>query len=204
MSENSAGRSSAQHLSLSTAQEEIVEKKGQKSSAAWRYFGYLKSDKQQSNVLCKMCRSHVPTKTGNTSNLFQHLKRHHPLEHAECCQVAKAPSTSNKRKADQQTIQSALSSTMAYEKSSKRHKDITHAITQFIAKGMQPVCTVETAEFNNRSTLVINSQAASTSRRQQSQICMRSAERWLKGTCKPWLTSLPHRTCGQVERPNLT
>ena len=130
MSENSVDGSSEQQLNDSTAQEEIVEKKGLRSSAAWRYFGYLKSDEQQRNTLCKICRRNVATKTGNTSNLFQHLRQCHPLEHAQLCKTGNAPSSStSKRKPYQQTIMSALSSIAPYEKTSKRHKDVTHAIT---------------------------------------------------------------------------
>ncbi|XP_060761183.1 E3 SUMO-protein ligase ZBED1-like [Neoarius graeffei] len=43
---------------------------------------------------------------------------------------------------------------MPYEKTSKRHKDITHAITHFIAKGMLPICTVETAEFKQLMNVI--------------------------------------------------
>jgi hypothetical protein len=150
MSENSVDGSSEQQLNDSTAPEEIVEKKGPRSSAAWRYFGYLKSDEQQRNTLCKICRRNVATKTGNTSNLFQHLRQCHPLEHAQLCKTGNAPSSStSKRKPYQQTIMSALSSIAPYEKTSKRHKDVTHAITQFLAKGMLPIRTVEREEFKN-------------------------------------------------------
>lgn len=64
------------------------------------------------------------------------------------CKTGNAPSTSSKkRKLDQSTIQSALSSSTAYDKTSKRHKEITHAITRFLAKGMLPIYTVEKEEF---------------------------------------------------------
>ncbi|XP_060774548.1 E3 SUMO-protein ligase ZBED1-like [Neoarius graeffei] len=43
---------------------------------------------------------------------------------------------------------------MPYEKTSKRHKDITHAITHFIAKGMLPIRTVETAEFKQLMNVI--------------------------------------------------
>ena len=64
--------------------DDIVDKKGLKSSVVWRCFGFLKSDTKQSSVYCKLCRAHVPTKIGNTTNLFHHLKQRHPFEHGEC------------------------------------------------------------------------------------------------------------------------
>ena len=63
--------------------EEIVDKKGLSSSVIWKWFGFLSNDKEQSDVRCKLCRKQVATKTGNTTNLFYHLKQNHAMEHAE-------------------------------------------------------------------------------------------------------------------------
>ena len=35
--------------------DDIVDKKGPKSSVVWRYFVFLKSDTKQSSVHCKLC-----------------------------------------------------------------------------------------------------------------------------------------------------
>lgn len=49
------------------------------SSPVWEFFGYFKSDRSQTNVVCKLCKTVVPTKSGNTTNyLFDHLSRVHP------------------------------------------------------------------------------------------------------------------------------
>ncbi len=61
----------------------IVDKKGHSTSVVWRYFGFLQSDTKQSAVHCKLCRRFVPSKTGNTTNLFHHLKQCHPSEHED-------------------------------------------------------------------------------------------------------------------------
>ena len=74
--------------------DDIVDKKGPKSSVVWSYFGSLKSDTEQISVHCKLCRAHVPTKTGNTFNLFHHLKQRHPFEHGECKLLQTQPGTS--------------------------------------------------------------------------------------------------------------
>ena len=42
-------------------------------------FGIL-SEHGQTNVVCKLCKTIVPTKTGNTTNWFYHLSRSHPVE----------------------------------------------------------------------------------------------------------------------------
>ena len=120
-------------------------------------FGYLSSDKQQSNALCKLCRKHVPTKTGNTTNLFYHLKQCHPLEHAQLQTEASAnvPSTTRRlAQPQQQTMEAAFSSVMPYDKKTKRHNDITNAITYFIAKDMLPISTVEKMGFKQLITVI--------------------------------------------------
>ena len=132
--------------------DDIVDKKGPKSSVVWRHFGFLKSDTKQSSVHCKLCRAHVPTKTGNTTNLFHHLKQRHPLEHGELLQTQHGTSTSLPPKTtpvqqQQKTIESALSSVINYDKKSKRHCDITNAVAYCIAKDMLPISTVENKGF---------------------------------------------------------
>ena len=130
--------------------EEIVEKKTQRSSAFWRYFGYLASDKRQSNPVCKLCRKQVPTKTDNTTNLSDHLKQCHPSEHAELQTETRTnvPLTTRRlAQPQQQTVVAAFASAMAYDKKTKRHNDITNTITYFVAKDMLPISTVEKLGF---------------------------------------------------------
>lgn len=144
----------------SSKDEDIVDKKlkkGHSTSVVWRYFGYLQSDKKQSSVHCKLCRRHVPAKSGNTTNLFHHLKQYHPLEHAESKKLqpqtsaVSGPLTRTRpvpsATTQQQTIVSAFSSTVLYDKKTKRHKDITNAIAYCIGKDMLPISTVENEGF---------------------------------------------------------
>ncbi len=51
------------------ASEEIVNKRGKVSSPEWQFFGYYKSDRSQTNVVCKLCKTVVPAKTGNNHEL---------------------------------------------------------------------------------------------------------------------------------------
>ncbi len=76
------------------ASEEIVNKRGKVRPPVWQFFGYYKSDRSQTNVVCKLCKTVVPAKTGNTTNLMYHLSRAHPLEHSRIqptTSVAAAP-----------------------------------------------------------------------------------------------------------------
>ena len=72
----------------------LVQKKRTKS-IVWKNFGLRASkegvivDKEQDKPVCRSCGQSVPAKGGNTSNLYQHLRDHHPTIYAEL-----APKTS--------------------------------------------------------------------------------------------------------------
>ncbi len=84
------------NLELLSKDDEIVDKKGSTNSVIWKWFGYLKSDEAQIKTICKICRRFVKTKTGNTTNLFHHLKKYHPNDHTESMNMRAdaTPSTS--------------------------------------------------------------------------------------------------------------
>lgn len=148
--------------------DKIVDKRGKTNSVVWKWFGFLRSDKL--SVLCKMCRRVVLTSSGNTSNLFHHLKQFHPTEHSESqkmrhhkslSQPIPEPSPSppppsptptvSKEKSMQQTQMAAF---MPYDKQSKRHKDITKAVTNFLAKDMMLFSMVENVGFRKMMSVI--------------------------------------------------
>ncbi|XP_064153682.1 E3 SUMO-protein ligase ZBED1-like isoform X1 [Anguilla rostrata] len=148
--------------------EEIVPKKGHTTSVIWKSFGYLKSDQAQTSIRCKICRRPVLSRTGNTTNLFHHLKRHHPTEHSESLSLRyhasvslpssssqqPSPTASQTSEVRQPTILSAFSAITPYEKKSKRYKEITSAITYCIAKDMMPISTVEKQGFKKLMSVI--------------------------------------------------
>ncbi len=116
------------------ANEEIVNKRGKVSSPVWQFFGYYKSERSQINVVCKLCKTVVPAKTGNvnTTNLMYHLSRAHPLEHSPIQPTTSVAATPHK----QQTTMERYSASVPYDKESKRYKDITETVAYHIAKDM--------------------------------------------------------------------
>ncbi|KAL0167516.1 hypothetical protein M9458_035738, partial [Cirrhinus mrigala] len=116
------------------ASEEIVNKRGKVSSPVWQFFGYYKSARSQTNVVCKLCKTVVPAKTGNTTNLM-----YHPLEHSRIQPTTSVAATPHK----QQTTMERYSASVPYDKESKRYKDIMEAVAYHIAKDMLPLSTVE-------------------------------------------------------------
>ncbi|XP_065138382.2 E3 SUMO-protein ligase ZBED1-like [Paramisgurnus dabryanus] len=132
--------------------EELVPKKGA-GSVVWRFFGFQKSDVDQTTILCKCCRAKIQAKGGNTSNLLQHLSRKHVLEYQECMILKSAPSSSagNTGKPKEKSSQMSLTDVFArgtfYDRKSKRWIEITNSITNHIAKDMVPLITVEKDGF---------------------------------------------------------
>ena len=72
----------------------LVRKKNTKSSV-WHNFGVMATEegrvieKEQEKPICRTCGKGVLAKGSNTTNLFQHLREHHPQIYANL-----APSSS--------------------------------------------------------------------------------------------------------------
>lgn len=121
---------------------ELVLKKGS-HSVVWKYFGYKKDNEGQSNVICKACFAVVAAPQGNTTNLYQHLKRHHKVQYDEAVQGKKSESRPTK----QTSITDTLHNAMPYPHNSIKSKEITEAIAYYLAKDMVPINTVERDGF---------------------------------------------------------
>ncbi|XP_058874176.1 E3 SUMO-protein ligase ZBED1-like isoform X1 [Acipenser ruthenus] len=133
--------------SHSKEKEELVPKKCS-SSAVWAFFGFKSSDFKQSTILCKKCWKVVPAKGGNTSNLFHHLRHRHPMEYSKCIEKRSSDKPTKHSVIENQTpISESISNVAPYEPDSKRWKQITDAVTYFIAKDMVPIYTVEKEGF---------------------------------------------------------
>ncbi|RXN35711.1 zinc finger BED domain-containing 1-like protein [Labeo rohita] len=94
----------------------------------------------------------IPTKRSNTTNLFQHLKQRHKKLHDQCMstksiETNKCTHQSQPEQTEQVSIVQAFASAVPYEKGSKRHKEITDAITYHICKDMMPTHIVSKDGF---------------------------------------------------------
>ncbi|KAK0141639.1 Zinc finger BED domain-containing protein 1 [Merluccius polli] len=134
-----------------TQTEELVHKRGG-TSVAWMWFGFKKTDTDQTTVVCKVCRCTVPTTDSNTTNLFYHLRKNHDKEYRESQRekAAKALSSNvdvEKKKLQTQTLQQAFTRGTPYSHTSRRWKEITTAVAKHICKDMAPIYTVEKRGF---------------------------------------------------------
>lgn len=135
--------------------EELVPKKNS-SSVIWKYFGYKREDTLQAQVLCKSCQKVVATSKGNTTNLHSHLQHNHldlykelqgSASKSKTTDVRPTSSRSSKAVQQQSSIHQSFASVTPYEKSSKRHKEVTEAISRYIAKDMMSINTVSRTGF---------------------------------------------------------
>ncbi len=73
--ENPGGDGESEDVSI------LVQKKGAHSTV-WNFFGFKSQDDAQRVVICKQCFGIVAAPQGNTTNLYNHLKRHHRIQTA--------------------------------------------------------------------------------------------------------------------------
>ena len=132
-------------------------------SPVWTYFG-LEADGQGKPIskeiaICRVCNSKTSTKGGSTSNLFSHLKNHHPKEYANLKQMSSASSKSPKSSiqsssssqpsssSSQPTIVDVMQKLKPHSRDSKKWKDLTDSVTFCLCKDMLPIYTVEKPGF---------------------------------------------------------
>lgn len=115
----------------------------------WRFFG-LETDSQNvikdtNSPICRIgnCRMKVKTKQSSTSNLYSHLRKHHPQEY----EAVRPPKAKKKSLAASKTIEEAFKQSIKLPRNSKEHKEITKAITYYLAKDMRPMYSVELLGF---------------------------------------------------------
>ena len=120
------------------------------TSIVWKYFGFAPDDISQSKVICKVCFANVATLRGNTTNLRSHLQHKHPKEYDELRLKQNSAGETEKhipKQPRQLSVASCIDASTPYSKNSQRHKDITKAVTSFLAKDMVPVYTVKKSGF---------------------------------------------------------
>ncbi|XP_061550161.1 E3 SUMO-protein ligase ZBED1-like [Phycodurus eques] len=118
-------------------EEELVPKRGNRSSMVWLWFGFKTSDIEQKTVICKTCRHQIITSDSNTSNLFYHLKTRHEELYIESVRLRQSTNgtsqpQSNGTKKHQKSRQVLLTKCIPYDEQSRRHREITDAISEFI------------------------------------------------------------------------
>ena len=147
----------------------IVPNKAAKSSV-WAHFGFVKRNGEldKKKVACRLCYSEFKY-SGNTTNLTDHLKRKHPTfaKHAAATPsevkfksltspyhpaTALHTSKSEATESTQQPQPGSFHSIFGTTKlpvTSRRAKEITGAMAQFIVKDLRPYSVVQNSGFKN-------------------------------------------------------
>lgn len=133
--------------------DDLAPKKGC-TSVVWNYFGFRASDSDQKTVLCKQCRAKIATSKGNTTNLYQHLKKHHRSVYDKCIaakssKAAEVTSRTASVKAKQSSVTDSFAAVTPYDAGSRRRRDITKSIAYYLAKDMVPLNTVTKGGFKH-------------------------------------------------------
>ena len=136
-------------------QQQLLPKPGTKS-VVWDYFG-LEQDKNgraidDGTVICRTCRRRVVAKHGNTSNLLSHLRSNHSRLYSQAKDAMKAPretasSCSSATPVGQPLLTECIEKGQKYDKKGKRWKELTQAVTYYIAKDGIPIHTVNKTGF---------------------------------------------------------
>jgi hypothetical protein len=115
------------------AQPTVLES-SRKRSPVWALFT-IKDISNKDWVTCDVCQTQVKTKDSGTSNLYGHLKSHHPIRYAEIVKVSKPKPKASTRSSSQPTITQLYEAKSKYLKDSERHKVLTECITRFLISG---------------------------------------------------------------------
>lgn len=102
------------------------------------------SKKMRVSLICKACFALVAAPQGNTTNLYQHLNRHHKIQYDEAAVQGKR---SESRPKTQTSITDTLHNATPYPHDSSRSKEITEAIAYHLANDMVPIYNVERDGF---------------------------------------------------------
>ena len=139
------------------AESESLVRKEKTISPMWTYFSLEPDEKgkrkNKDEAVCKICHSKVPTKDGNTTSLFNHLKPQHPSKYSSVTQVATAKKVAQKHKPvhnrAQPTLESTLDKAKLYERNGHKWQELTDSVTRYICKDIMPLYGVEKEGFRS-------------------------------------------------------
>ena len=127
-----------------------LSRKKNTKSVIWDYFGIRIGDGgipvrgEEQKPVCRSCGKVVLAKGGNTTNLFTHLRDHHPQLHVEATRVLSSKATAVQScKMRQASLTEVVESSRRYDPKSPRALELNRAVVYYLAKDMQPLYTVE-------------------------------------------------------------
>ena len=102
--------------------------------------------KTTDTATCGHCKKHVKSKGSNTTNLFSHLKVHHPMKYAEMARVRQSQTSNEESSSSSKISSSQVTIKEALEKC-KKWEELTDSVTYCLAKDVLPMYSVEKEGF---------------------------------------------------------
>ena len=125
---------------------QFVAKKKNTKSSVWQHFSLLATEegkvieKEQDRPICRSCGKRVQAKANNTTNLFQHLREHHPMTYAEVAPKKLRPKRgeSSQQTTSQTTLNELVAKSAMYSPNSAQAKELNRAVNYHIARDAVP------------------------------------------------------------------
>ena len=166
--------------------------------------------KSMEDVICRTCKDTVTAKGSNTSNLYSHLRSHHPTIYSKV--MARKSTIKSKLSCSgvQPTITSVIEKSKLYDKHGKKWNEMTNAVTRYICKDMLPVYSVEKEGFHNmlktlnpqyelpgQKEIPIPKLYAETRSKVANELekvdyLLATTDLWLSSTCQPYMLYTVH------------
>ncbi|WAR07122.1 ZBED1-like protein [Mya arenaria] len=122
-------------------------------SKVWEYFGFRDGTSDEDNKpTCKVCYADILCKSGNTTNMSNHLKRKHGIDISSASSATSGPQSTpvgkpSANKSSNAKIPDMFNMKQKLSTSNDRHKALTQATAAFIAMDMRPFSVVENKGF---------------------------------------------------------
>lgn len=133
----------------SAGSTESLTSKAKTKAKVWQYFGLEVGQTGEirdiNTPICRIgdCHARVKTKHSSTTNLYSHLKQHHPKEY----EAVRPKKDKSKLASGTKPITEAFKLATKLQPTSHEHKELTKAVTYHLAKDMRPLSTVELPGF---------------------------------------------------------
>jgi len=134
-------------------------KKPNTKSKVWQNFGIMATkdgkiiEREKDKPTCRMCGSGVQAKGSNTTNLFQHLRKHHPLIYSELAPPNKSKSVeAEPRSSNQLTLTKTVTMSAKFSSDNLPAKELNRAVTYHFAKYSVPISTIDKPGFRQLVT----------------------------------------------------
>ncbi|XP_047201797.1 E3 SUMO-protein ligase ZBED1-like [Girardinichthys multiradiatus] len=140
---------------MAESDSNLVPKKNAKS-VIWAYFRFYPNANGEpqdlTQPICTLCKLCVPAKDRQTTNLFAHIRVHHPAEAAKLSPTSSAAGASGGQPRGQPTMSAAFAKSTKYRPGSERWTKCTTAVARFLAKECIPFQAVERESFKKNLT----------------------------------------------------